>query len=411
MKFSRIRIKILVIAILFTSIINGYSQIDFEPGYYIDNNDQRVECLIKNIDWKSNPSEFEYRMEGIGEPRTMGIATIKEFGVTNTIHKYYRFTVGIDRSTEVTSGLSIDRTITVTEEQLFLRPLIEGKASLYVYEDKGIIKYFYKVDDEAIEQLLYKKYKTDGNKIGEVNKFREQIWNNLKCESISMAAVENIVYKKQSLVKLFSRYNECQNSEFVTNEVKGDRNFFNLMIRPGLDKSSLSMANSASNTRDTDFESKSALRFGLEFEFLLPFNKNKWAILVEPTYHSFKNEQKVPGIDNNFTYDVTVDYTSIEIPIGIRHYFYIDKRSKVFLNLSYMVDLSMGSNIDFKVGDNLANSYEIKSSGSSVFGGGYNYNNKFNIELRYSSRDILNSYGFWSSEYSTLSLILGVAIF
>lgn len=411
MKFPRIRIDIVVIAILLTSNINGYGQINFEPGYFVDNNDQITNCFIKNIDWKSNPTEFEYKMLDTGEPKTMGIATVKEFGITNTIHKYYRFMVGIDRSTEVTSGLSIDRTITLTEEQLFLRPLIEGKASLYIYEDRGIIKYFYKLDDGAVEQLLYKKYKTDGNKIGEVNKYREQIWNNLKCESISMASVENIVYRKQSLVKLFIKYNECHNSKFVTTEVKGDRNYFNLMIRPGLNRSSLSIANRLSSSRDTDFGGKSAYRFGLELEFVLPFNKNKWSLLIEPTYHSLKDEQDTPGINQFFTYDVIVDYTSIEIPIGIRHYFFIDDKSKVFLNWSYMIDLGMSSTIDFKVGDVLVDSYEIGTRGSSVFGGGYNYNNKFNIELRYGSRDILNSYNYWSSEYNTLSLILGVALF
>lgn len=407
----RCKVQTLVIVLAFFLTISGYAQIDFEPGYYIDNNDQKVHCFIKNIDWKSNPSEFEYKMVGSDEPKTMNVTTVKEFGVNNTIHKYYSFTVGIDRSTEVTSGLGTDRTITVTEEQLFLRPLIEGKASLYVYEDRGIIKYFYKVDDGAVEQLLYKKYKTNDNRIGEVNKYKEQIWNNMKCESISMASVENIVYRKQSLIKLFGKYNACQNSEFVANEVNGDRNFFNMMIRPGLNKSSLFMANRVSKSRDTDFGSQSAYRFGLELEFVLPFNKNKWALIVEPTYHTFKDEEESPGVNQFFTYDVTVDYTSIEIPIGIRHYFFIDSKSKVFLNWSYMIDLSMGSTIDFKVGDNLADSYEIGTRGSSVFGGGYNYNNKFNIELRYGSRDILNSYSFWSSEYSTLSLILGVAIF
>ncbi|MEQ9413184.1 MAG: tRNA modification GTPase, partial [Cyclobacteriaceae bacterium] len=195
---------------------------------------------------------------------------------------------------------------------------------------------------------------------------------------------------------------------FVTTEVKGDRNFFNMMVRPGLDKSSLSIANRVSSSRDTDFGSKSSYRMGLELEFVLPFNKNKWSLLVEPTYHSFN---VTPEMKAAFFYDVSVDYTSIEIPIGIRHYFFIDAKSKVFLNWLYMIDLSMGSTIDFSVNNNLVDSYDIGTRGSSVFGGGYNYNNKFNIEIRYGSRDILNSYSFWNSEYSTLSLILGVAIF
>lgn len=405
---------VLGIFLIFFLTMNGYAQISFEPGYFIDNNDQRVECLIKNIDWKNNPTEFMYKMVETNEPIMIGIESVKEFGVTNTSHKYYRFTVGIERSSEVASGLSADRSIYINNEQVYLRPLIEGKASLYVYEDRGIIKYFYSYDEGPVEQLIYKKYMIEANRIGEINKYKEQLWNNLKCESISMAYVENMVYKKQSLIKFFTKYNQCHNSESVISEVKEDQDNFNLMIRPGLNKSALSMANRLTSSRDIEFGSKSSLRLGLELEFVLPFNKNKWSLLIEPTYQSFKDEGTITRSNqfNSFTsYNVDVNYTSIEVPFGIRHYFFLSKKSRIFVNYQYMVDLSMGSTIDYYTGNNLVDSYEIGTRGSSVLGAGYNYNNRFNLELRYGSRDILNSYNFWNSDYSTLSLILGVAIF
>lgn len=51
------RILFLLITIL---SLNCYSQISFQKGYYIDNTNQKINCLIKNIDWKNNPTEFEY---------------------------------------------------------------------------------------------------------------------------------------------------------------------------------------------------------------------------------------------------------------------------------------------------------------------------------------------------------------
>ena len=41
---------------------NCCAQISFEKGYYIDNSNQKVDCLIKNVDWKNNPTSFEYKL-------------------------------------------------------------------------------------------------------------------------------------------------------------------------------------------------------------------------------------------------------------------------------------------------------------------------------------------------------------
>ena len=42
--------------------LNSYSQVSFEKGYHIDNNDQKISCLIKNLDWKNNPTKFEFKL-------------------------------------------------------------------------------------------------------------------------------------------------------------------------------------------------------------------------------------------------------------------------------------------------------------------------------------------------------------
>ena len=45
--------SLIILSIIITSI-NCYSQIKFEKGFYIDNDGQKTECLIKNIDWSVN---------------------------------------------------------------------------------------------------------------------------------------------------------------------------------------------------------------------------------------------------------------------------------------------------------------------------------------------------------------------
>lgn len=52
--------QLLILTVLLSLITNA--QIIFEKGYYITNDDQKIDCFIKNNDWKYNPSEFDYQL-------------------------------------------------------------------------------------------------------------------------------------------------------------------------------------------------------------------------------------------------------------------------------------------------------------------------------------------------------------
>ena len=155
---------------------------------------------------------------------------------------------------------------------------------------------------------------------------------------------------------------------------------FNLSIRPGFNSSSLSIQNSASSSRNTDFDNEFGFRFGIEAEFIMPFNKNKWSLIIEPTYQYFKSEKEITN------QSAKADYKSIEIPVGVRHYFFLNENSKIFINGSFIFDLSNDSVIDFESGTDL----EIKTRNNLAFGIGYKHNDKYGLELRYqTSREIL----------------------
>lgn len=85
--------------LIFTAIfsLNSYSQINFEKGYFINNSNQRIECKIRNIDSKKNPTQFEYRLTDEGDSKMGNIVTVREFGIYNEA-KYSAALVKIDRS-------------------------------------------------------------------------------------------------------------------------------------------------------------------------------------------------------------------------------------------------------------------------------------------------------------------------
>jgi hypothetical protein len=372
---------------LFTTILsfNCYSQISFENGYYIDNNNQKINCLIKNLDWEKNPTEFKYKLSENGELKENSIKSVKEFGIHNVL-KYVRNSVKIDRSSSKVDELDNNRRVAFKEEQLFLKVLVEGKSTLYSYADIGLIRYFYSIGESNIEQLVFKSYITDEYKVGTNNRFRNQLWNNLKCTDIKKNRVEKLKYRKSDLVNFFVDYNNCNNQKPINFDQKQKKDLFNLTLRPRLNISSLS------NFRNTNIRNELDFAFGIEAEFILAFNKNKWSFIVEPIYTSFKAEKSTNG-----GLEDAINYSTIECSAGVRHYSFLNDNSKIFINTSVIYDLQINEPT------NLTTIY-------MAFGLGYKYNDKYSLELRHQTPRPVGS-DTWLAEYKTLSIIFGYSLF
>lgn len=390
-----------------------YSQIKFEKGYIIDNDNQKKSCLIKNLDWRNNPVEFEYKISENSEIKKATIKQIKEFGIDN-VSKYVRAKVDMDRSSNNLNSISTDRNPIFKKEVLFLKVLVDGKSTLYEYVDENLRRYFYNKDNSPIKQLVYKIYKTYEDDIRKNERFKKQLLDDLKCPSIEFSKIKGLEYKKKSLVNFFVEYNTCSNQEFTNFEKKQKRNEFNLNIRPRINLSSLKIENTGYNTLDTDFGSNISFGLGLEAEYILPFNRNKWSLLFEPTYQYFKIN-KTYSVNNvsGGKLHAKVDYSSFEFPISVREYFFLKNKSKIFVNASYIFDINLKSSIEFtRIDGSNYKTLDISARNNMALGIGYKQKDKYSLEIRYqTSRHILGSYPYWSSKFNTLSVIFGYSLF
>ena len=365
---------------------NCYSQISFENGYFIDNNNQKINCLIKNLDWEKNPTEFKYKLSEDSEINVKTIKSVKEFGIYN-VSKYVRRSVKIDRSSNDVNELDNERRPTFKEEELFLKVLVEGKSTLYSYVDDRLIRYFYSIEKSNIEQLVFKRYITPEYNFGTNNRFRNQLWKNLKCTDIKLNRIEKLKYRKSDLVNFFVAYNNCNNQEYTNFEEKQKKDLFNLTIRPRLNSSSFE-----SRLSNTNVNNGIDLAIGIEAEFILPFNNNKWSFIIEPTYPSFTVEKSTIG-----SLDDEINYSTIECNAGVRHYFFLNDNSKIFINTSLIYDLRLNEST------NLTAVY-------LAYGLGYKYNDKYSIELRYQPlRQLGNAIG--DVDVKTLSIVFGYSLF
>lgn len=391
-----------------------YSQINFEKGYFIDNSGKKTECLIKNIDWNYNPTSFEYKLsENDNEKHQNTIKNVKEFGI-NDQSRYNRFEVSIDRSSEDLSKLGTNKEPKFNNETLFLKTLVLGDLNLYLYNDNNTKRFFYGKSDITPKQLVYLMYNiSEESKIGYNILYKDQIKESLNCSSVSKSDIDRLQYKENSLTKIFLKYNECSNPSIAQTKFKNNNPVFNLNLRPRISTNSLSISNSVINT-SIDFDKKITFSLGLEAELILPFNKNKWSVLIEPQYQYFKDNNKSSSTKFVGNYLISkINYKTIDFPIGIRHYFFLNKKSKIFINALYSINLDLGSDIQFTRIDG-SRTYEdikIKSNGNLVLGAGYKHD-KYSLEIRMNTnRKILSDYALWNSKYNYTSIILGYTLF
>ncbi len=392
----------ILLSILLFNLTTAWGQIKFEKGYLIDNENHKTECFIRNYEWEKTPVECEYKLTENGAIKKGDVTSIKEFNIYGS-SKYIRANIKIDRSlTEISDA----RNPVWNQEHLFLKVLVQGKASLYNYTEENSIKYFYSVNDSLIQQLVFKKYLDDNNHITANIRFRQQLLNDVNCSHASISTFQRIEYREEDLVKYFRENNKCSGDTFAIYDGKINKGKFNLRITPGINSSSFSMFVVSHYTpyKKIDFDHQISFRVGLEAEYLLPFYSNKFGILAEPAYQYF-NAQKAFG--NKVA---VIDYKSLELITGIRYYFLLNDKARIFINGL----VNTGSISDFNSHVDVPNDLDsslmplvLKARSAVGYGGGLNYK-RLSFEVRYYSKQKIIDYDYgWSSDYQKVSFIIG----
>jgi hypothetical protein len=400
--------KRITILFCFYSIITALSaQITFEKGYFIDTIGNRTECVIRFTEWKNNPTEFKYKLKEQGDEQVGSLQDSKEFGVYN-LCRYIRKSVKIDGSSTSMASLSLMKAPEWYEKTIFLQVLLDGKASLYFYEHRDSQRFFYSVDGSDIKQLVCKQYQATGPNGTSAywnNEFRLQLWMEMKCPDEEMEKMEALGYNQKELLSYFKTYNACMGSSLVTYNPKKKFSQIHFSITPGINYSSMSFIHySMFDIYSLDFGSGIFPRIGVESEFVLPFNRNKWCLIVEPNYQYFKGKST-----NTLYKKYEINYRSIEIPVGLRYYVFLNKDLKIFLNGFYILPWNINFNPQPNQGELCT--FNNHSVDKFAIGIGCCYN-RFGLEARYhTATDPLSDPIYWSSKYNRLTFIAAIKLF
>lgn len=388
------RILILFISFCMLSYA-AQAQAVFTPGYYVTRDGQRVEgqVLIRNEFWKDNPRSFDFRTGDGAEARPADLSTIAELGINGgAVYRLLR--VDMDRSSNDVGRLNRERNPEFKSETLFLRLVLTAKATLYEYEEGNLKRYFYSVDQGEVKQLVYKRYLNNNGEMLVNDAFKQQLFNDLKCEAFSKQDIENLKYDLNTLSSFFARYNQCQGSEAKEYKESTPTSLqIHLVLRPGLTQSSVLIRNiSLGGGGTADISGMTSYRIGLEAEGILPFGAGLWALPVEASYQKFSGSS---GISS-------VSYSSFDLQAGVRRFFPVGESGKLYLTAGILFALPQSSSA-IAVG---SNGLFVDSSISASLAAGYRVK-KLSFEFNYGTNRKISKGNVYEADMSNYAFIVG----
>ncbi|MFK7782130.1 hypothetical protein [Psychroserpens sp.] len=304
------------------------------------------------------------------------------------------------------------------KQTVFLKQLVEGDANLYYYHDNDIIQFFIQTKNDEPTPLIYKRYKASNQSIGKNSLYKKQLFDLLKCDDITLDQTKKLKYFSRELIDIVVSYNMCKSSTSKKYEDTKKKLDFNFTPKLGYFSSTLEVDYSEGDLRldrlSANFGTSSSIRIAAELEYMLSSKTNKWSIFIEPGYQSYKGSSTTfddTALIQNRRQDAEVDYSYIDIPVGVRYYFFLSENSKIFLNAAYVLVFDLSDKIDYSEGSEVLD-LDIKSETNLAFGLGYQHNNKYSIEARLNTqRDITSDYVLIKSNFSSIGLVLGYKIF
>ncbi len=403
--------KIILAGVFLLLNFTVFSQIRYEKGFITDNEGKEFSCLILNEGWLNNPVKFIYKLSENSTPKTGMISNVGKFSFENGL-KYERLTVDIDRSYPNSNGYSYSRAPKWSKENLFLEVLVEGNNTLYLYRNGNDLKFFYKTGLGKVKQLLYKEYKTMDDRITKNLTYIDQLYKEVNCSEKSILDFKTVKYNETDMSKYFISENKCSDPDFkVENKTYQKANGdFNIKPYVGMAFSSLSIYNlEGSDDYNISFNNQIGVKLGLEFEYVLPVNKNKWSFFLDMNYISYKATftKKIENGNEIVDLESQADLKALQLPLGIRYYVFLNDNSKIYFDAGFNYAIFMDSKIFISETGDL----NIESS-KGMFGSiGYTYKNKYTIDFSYQNGDILNRYLYRDSDFNMLSLNFKYTVF
>ncbi|MGB5821734.1 MAG: hypothetical protein WBG90_19785 [Saonia sp.] len=363
------------------------AQVAFEPGYFIDNENNTIACLIQNEKWIESPKTVVYKLDENSQVLELNPDNCREFGIgEETIFKRIDAKIPITKSR--TSDKNYSSEPILVEKRQFASLLLKGKISLYRVTNAGEDVFLTENSDAEIEVLLYKEYLDDDLTIRKNNLFKRQLLKNYACQN--GPDIQSLKYTTKSMLDYFGNLNHCLGDstfKVYRNKVKQKLvSSVSIKVWGGAQQNGYEARNL--NTGEVfKFDDGVSIKGGVELEaFLGSLTKTKVSIFSGLQYSNVSNELSIP-FDGLSESTLNLDVNVIELALGFRYYIGLGKKSDIFLDAAVVANFySNPSLTETLVFDEIinrppeTNEFAPITRGSDIvpsLGIGYSFNKRF----------------------------------
>lgn len=338
---------LLVIALNIYSL-NIYPQSQMLKAKIVTLSNDTVSGQIKDYQWNKNPDELEFTRElqsasEIIRPGKIKAAIIDsgDYYVSAILHIDMEY-AKLDNPSEVYS------TDTVIKDTVFLRLLLKGTLSLYLFTDENQKSHFFgKTDFSDYQELYFKNlpmtYQNSPHlpfPIINSSSMKDATQNSIKTDNFVYSVykeqleswmsfcpdarqrISNVNYKEKSLISLFEFYNDCIPSGKVNYKYSPPDTKARFYIVGGAGITKIHFSGDKSNqSLDNETFSKSinpTAAIAIEFPFTRQFQL--FSFLTELQWKNFKTEShsESPVTFNKYSYTFAMNYLKFNAALQYR---------------------------------------------------------------------------------------------
>ncbi|MFC5047412.1 hypothetical protein ACFSTE_07210 [Aquimarina hainanensis] len=392
-----------IVTFFFSVTISAQSL--YEAGYFIDNDGNKTKCLIKKLPWKNTPTSFEWKKNISSSTKTGDIEDIREFGVGQDF-VFKRYILEFDLAGDNLGRATKSKDPNVKIRKIYLRQILQSKASLFQYSKNGVHRFFYTNGKTFYPELLvYKVYYTpdESKKVGEKiihnenTKFREQLKKYINCGN---QETEMVTYTLRSLLRYFKEYNQCKGAK-IDYIFKRKISQTKIGVVAGIDFNEFSHPSHNDTSMELLYEITNSARYGLFIETFIPFSKVDLSFFLEGTYTTFSSTATDPIAVNT---DYTLDYQSLSFALAPRFHIYLSSTFELFFEGGVSANFHLDTTSDALE--------EVKNSTTNYFYGGGLGTGRVKMGYRiYTSKNISRNLSRPDSDLHHNNIYISVALF
>jgi hypothetical protein len=278
---------------------------DFFPGYVVALNNDTLTGLIQVKDRSFNSENCVFKDSSGNNQKTYQPGEIISYFV-GTKGNFYSYSV---------SGNGQKRNV-------FLECLVNGKVSLYHFDER----YFIEAKGKVQELVVTKSTITEGDRVftRELPLYKGILQTEMNDCSTIHQNINKTALTKKALTQLFSDYHKCIGEDFITFESDDGKINMRFGLSVGVVASSLNISSGGDASfiylDNEDPMQDVSFAPSLLVEFTRAGKKNKVRFRSGLSYYSNQYELKDEDPSANLNRELTIEYARLELPVLLKYY-------------------------------------------------------------------------------------------